>query len=335
MDGGIRLILIAAAVAASASARAAQEPKAVDAGSQKYPEKPIRLLVVSPAGGTADLIARVIAQKLYPVLGQSVIVDNRTGATGTVAAEATAQAAPDGYTFMMTGPPSLTISVALHKGKMTYHPEKDLIPVAIAGKVPLAFTVLPGLPAKNIKEFIALAKSKAGRINYGSAGIGSTNHLTGELFKVETGISMTHVPFRGGANALAALMASELELYIATVPTIMPMVPTGRVRVLAVSSLKRSTALPEIPTVAESGLPGFELTSWFCMVGPTGIPRPIVTRLNAEITKILNAPDSRERLTASGVNVETMTPEEIAVFLKAETRKLGKVVKDAGIKVEG
>ena len=309
-------------------------PLAGYCADKNYPDRPIRLIVQSPAGGTADLIARVIAQKLSETLGQSVIADNRAGAAGTVSAEITAQAAPDGYTLLVASVSIMAINVTLRAGKMTYNPEKDFTYVTLAGKVPLALSVLPAFPAKTLKEFIAVAKAKPGSINYGSAGTGSSNQIVGEMLKTAAGIEMTHIPFKGGAPAMAALLASQLEVYIATVPTIVPMVKAGRIRAIAVSSIKRSAALPEAPTFAESGLPGFDVTSWFCVVGPVGIPKPIVARLNSEIVKILNSPESRERLVASGVNVETTTPEELRAFVHSEIQKMGKAVRDSGAKVD-
>ena len=302
--------------------------------AQKYPDRPIRLIAQSPAGGTADLIARVVAQKLGDVLGQSVVVDNRAGAAGIVSAEITAHAAPDGYTLLVVGPPPLSTSVTLREGKLTYNPEKDFTFITLTGKVPLALSVLPAFPAKTMKDFIAFAKAKPGYINYGSAGTGSTNHITGELLKTEAGIDMTHVPFKGGAPAMAALLGGQLEVYIATIPTIMPMVKVGRIRAIAVSSSKRSAALPEVPTMAESGVPGFEMTSWFCVLGPAGMPKPIVARLNTEIVNALNSSEARNRLVEAGVNVETTTPEELRTFVLAEIQKMRKVVKSSGAKVD-
>jgi len=302
--------------------------------AQRYPDRPIRLIAQSPAGGTADLIARVVAQKLGDVLGQSVVVDNRAGAAGIVSAEITAHAAPDGYTLLVVGPPPLSTSVTLREGKLTYNPEKDFTFITLTGKVPLALSVLPAFPAKTMKDFIAFAKAKPGYINYGSAGTGSTNHITGELLKTEAGIDMTHVPFKGGAPAMAALLGGQLEVYIATIPTIMPMVKVGRIRAIAVSSSKRSAALPEVPTMAESGVPGFEMTSWFCVLGPGGMPNPIVARLNTEIVNALNSSEARNRLVEAGVNVETTTPEELRTFVLAEIQKMRKVVKSSGAKVD-
>ena len=256
------------------------------AHAQPYPAKPIRLLIQSPAGGTADLIARLIAQKLSERLGQPVIADNRAGAAGTVSAEITAQAAPDGYTLLLASVSLMAINVTLRAGKINYDPLKDFTHITLTGTVPLALSVQPAFAAKNLKEFIALAKAKPGSINYGSAGVGSSNHIVGEMLKTEAGIDMAHVPFQGGAPAMAALLANQLQLYIGTVPTLTAMVRAGRLRAIAVSTSKRSAALPDVPTIAESGLPGFDASSWFCVVGPAGMPRAIINRLNNEIVQV-------------------------------------------------
>ena len=304
------------------------------AAEQKYPERPIRLIVQSPAGGTADLIARVLGQKLGESLGQPVVADNRDGAAGTISAEITARAAPDGYTLLVASVSLMAINMTLRAGKLTYHSEKDFTHVALTGKVPLALAVLPTFPAKSVKELIAYAKAKPGAINYGSAGVGSSNHITGELIKTEAGINMSHVPFKGGAPAMAALLANQIELYIATVPTIMPMVNAGRIRALGVSSIKRSTALPDVPTIAETAIPGFDVTSWFCIVGPKGISKPLVTKLNREIVAALDSPDVKQKLTAAGVNVEPSTPEGLSAFVHTEIAKMAKAVRAGGAKVD-
>ncbi len=300
---------------------------AAPAVAQKYPVKPIRLIVQSPAGGTADLIARVIAQRLGDALGQPVVADNRAGAAGTVSAELTAQAAPDGYTLLLASVSLMAINVTLREGQLSYNPETDFTPVALTGKVPLALSVLPAFPPKTFKEFVAYAKARPGKLSYGSAGTGSSNHVVGEMLKTATGIDMVHVPFKGGAPAMAALLASQLDLYIATVPTIVPMVQGGRIRAIAVSSARRSAALPDTPTIAESGLPGFDTTSWFCVVGPAGLPRAITARLNAEIVKILGTAEVRERMVAAGVNIETGTPDELRAFVHDEIQKMRQSVR--------
>ncbi len=304
------------------------------AAAQNYPERPIRFIIQSPAGGTGDLIGRVVAKHLSETLGQPVVADNRGGASGTLSANITAKAAPDGYTLLAVGPPPLTISSHLRTGKLDYDPEKDFTYISLIGKMPLAISALNSFPAKTFKEFLAYVKARPGQINYGSAGTGSTNHVIGELLKLEAGINITHVPFKGGAPAMNALLANEIELYIATIPTIMPMVQAGRIRAIVVSSAQRAPSLPAVPTIAESGFPGFDLTSWFCVVGPARMPRSIVDRLNADIRKILNNPEFTKPLIVAGVNIEPTTPEQLGAFIRSETQKWGKAVKASGAKVE-
>jgi tripartite-type tricarboxylate transporter receptor subunit TctC len=298
-------VLLAAALAAALALP-------VPAAARGYPERPIRLIVQSPAGGTADLIARIIAPKLTESLGQSVVIDNRGGAAGTLSAELTARAAPDGYTLLVASVSLMAINVTLRAGKLSYDPQKDFTHISLTGKVPLALAVQPSFPARTLKELIALAKASPGKINYGSAGVGSSNHIVGELLKTQAGIDMSHIPFKGGAPAMASLLANQIDLYIATVPTIMPMVRAGRIRAIAVSSARRSPALPDAPTMAESGLPGFDVTSWFCIVGPAGIPRPVVARLN----------------------VESTTPEALSAFVRSEIAKMGRAVRSSGATVD-
>lgn len=307
---------------------------AVLAAESKYPVRPVRLIAQSPAGGTADLVARVVGQRLSETLGQPFIVDNRAGAAGLVSAEITATAAPDGYTLLVVGPPPLTTAVTLREGKLPYNPEKDFAYVALIGRIPLAITVQPSFPAKTFKEFVALAKAKPGYINYGTAGTGSTNHITGELLKVEAGIDMTHVPFKGGAPAMAALMAGQLETYIATLPTVTAMVKAGRLRAIAVTTARRTTALPDVPTIAESGMPGFETSSWFCLLGPARMPKAIVTRLNDEVNAALKTPEYRNRLLEAGVEIDPMSPEQMTAFVLSEIKKMRRIVKASGAKVD-
>ena len=281
------------------------------AHAQPYPTKPIRLIIQSPAGGTADFIARLIAQKLTERLGQTVVADNRAGAAGTVSAEITAQAAPDGYTLLVGSVSLMAINVTLRAGKISYDPIKDFSHITLTGTVPLALSVQPAYPAKTLKEFIALAKAKPGSINYGSAGVGSSNHIVGEMLKTEAGIDMAHVPFQGGAPAMAALLANQLQLYIGTVPTLTAMVRAGRLRAIAVSTSKRSAALPDVPTIAESGLPGlssFDASSWFCVVGPAGMPRAIINRLNNEIVQVAYKGTGPGVIGLMGGEVELMFP---------------------------
>ena len=302
--------------------------------AQTYPEKTIRLVVPNSPGGSLDRYSRMIAQKLTEALGQTALVDNRPSAGGIIGADIVAKSAPDGYTLLMGATPTMAINVTLYAGKLPYNPEKDFTPITLTAKLPSMLAVHPAVPVKNLKEFIALAKAKPGKLNYGTSGIGSGNHLVGEMLKAAAGIDMVHVPYGGGAPGLVALLAGQIEVLITPPPTLMPMVKAGRVRAIAISSAKRLPAMPEVPTIAESGLPGFEATLWFCIVAPAGVPKPIVTRLHAALVPILNSPEYRERLAAEGATGEISTPEELMAFVRAETPKWAKVVKSSGAKVE-
>ena len=304
------------------------------AAAQSYPEKPIRFVVPYAAGGTTDLLSRAIAQKLAEAIGQAVVPDNRPGAGGNVGAEIVAKSPPDGYTMLMAPVSPMAINVTLYANKMTFNPEKDFAPITLVAKVPLVLVVHPSVPAKNLQELIALAKSKPGQLNYGSAGNGSSNHLVGEMFKTAAGIEMVHIPYRGGGPGMMALVGGQIDLLVGQVPTVATMVNAGRLRAIAVSGAKRSPALPEVPTMAEAGLPGFDATAWYSIVVPAGTPKPIISRLHAELVKILKSADIRERLISEGADVETCTPEELAAFVRAEIPKWSKAVKDSGSKID-
>ena len=304
------------------------------AAAQNYPEKSIRLIIPYPPGGTTDILGRAIAQKLAEAFGQPVIPDNRAGAGGNVGSEIAAKSPPDGYTLLLAPVSPMAINVSLYGDKLKFNPEKDFTPLTLIAKVPLLLAVHPNVPARNVKQFIALAKARPGKLTYGSSGNGSSNHLTGEMFKSAAGIDMLHIPYKGGAPAAVALMSGELDMAVLQVPSAGVLVRAGRLRALAVSSLKRSIALPEVPTIAESGLPGFEATSWYCIVAPAGLPKPVVTRLHAELVKLLNSPEIRDRLVAEGAAVETTTPEELMTFVRSEIVRWSKAVKDSGAKLD-
>ena len=318
-----RLALFAAAAGTVPSALA-----------QGFPEKPVRLVVPVPPGGSLNLYTRFIGQKLSESLGQPVIVDNRPGANGLIGADIVAKAAPDGYTLLMGATPTLAISVTLYAGKMPYNPERDFAPITLVAKAPSVLAAHPAVPARTLKELIAYAKANPGRLNYASSGTGSGNHLMGEMLKATAGIEMVHVPYAGGGPGLVALLAREVELIVTPPPILIPMAKAGRVRLLAVSSAARSPAMPDVPTVAESGYPGFEATVWYCVVAPRGTPQPIVARLHGALTAILSSAEFRERLLADGASAETSSPEALAAWVKAEIAKFAKVIRTAGIKAD-
>lgn len=300
--------------------------------AQSYPTRPIRMIVAYPPGGGTDIVGRMIAQKLSENLGQTVVVDNRGGATGNIGTELAARATPDGYTLLMGNVAPNAINVSLFK-KLPYDPVKDFAPVSLAAVTPNILVVQPSLPVKTVKDLIALAKSKPGTLNFPSAGIGSSSHLAGEMLKTMAGIDMVHVPYKGGGPALIALLSGQVQIMFATLPAAMPHVKSGKLRPVAVTTSRRSQALPELPTIAESGVPGYEAATWYGLLAPAGTPKAIVGRLHAEIVKIL-ATDTRQLLMAQGFEPAGSSPSEFASYIKTEIVKWAKVIKDAGIRPE-
>jgi tripartite-type tricarboxylate transporter receptor subunit TctC len=300
-----------------------------EAAGQTYPVKPIRLILPFPPGGPTDIAGRVVGQKLGEQLGQAVIPDNRAGATSNIGLELTARAAPDGYTIVFAGPP-LAISPSLYS-KLNYDAQKDLAPVTLVAAMQNVMASHKSVPAKNLKEFIQLARRNPGKLNFSSSGAGSTNHLAGELFRSMFGLKMVHVPYKGNAAALVALMSGEVDFGTYSVPPAIPPIKANRVRALAVLSDKRVPAIPEVPTAQEAGVDNFVMPIWYGILAPAGTPRAIIDRLNAELHKALASPDTKERLANAGVEPLVNTPEQFAEFIKTETARYAKIVKDSGI----
>ena len=298
-----------------------------------WPSRPIRFIVPFPPGGGTDVNARIIAPRLAAALGQQVVVENRTGAGGMVGTEVVAKSAPDGYSMVIATIGPIAINPSLY-AKMTYDPAKDLAPVTITGEVPNGLVVHPTLPAKTLKELIALAKQRPRELNYGSSGAGAGDHLAAEMLSVMSGIRMTHVPYKGGPLAMVDLMAGNIQLIFATLTTGMPYIRAGRVRTLAIAGSQRFALLPEVPTVAEAGVPGFAVNNWAGIFVAGATPRPIIERLNSEIVKALAPADVRQKLLEMGLVSATNTPEQFASYIQAETVRWAKVVKDAGIKLD-
>ena len=303
------------------------------AAADAYPAKPVRFVVAFPPGGGTDIIARSIAQKLAERIAQQVVVDNRPGAGGNIGTDMVAKSAPDGYTLLMGSAGPLAINASLF-GKMPFDPIKDLAPVTLAASTPNVLVVHPALRAATLKELIALAKARPGEINFASSGHGTPAHLAGELFNLMAGVKMVHVPYKGAAPALADLLGGQVQIMFSTMPPALPHVRDGKLRALAVTSAKRSPAAPELPTVDETALPGFEANTWHGVVVPAGTPGAIVARLNREIAAILNLPDVVERFSSQGAEALGSTPEEFAAYIKSETLKWAKVVRDSGAKAE-
>ena len=307
----------------------------VDMGAQaqSWPSRPIRFIVPFPPGGGTDVNARIMAPRLTAALGQQVVVENRPGAGGMLGAELVAKSAPDGYNMVIATIGPIAINPSLYS-KMTYDPAKELAPVSITGEVPNGLVVHPTLPAKSLKELIALAKQRPRELNYGSSGPGAGDHLAGEMLNVMAGIRMTHVPYKGGPPAMVDLMSGNIQLIFATLATGMPYIRAGRVRTLAVASAQRFALLPDVPTVAEAGVPGFAINNWAGVFVAGGTPRPIIERLNSEIVKALAPPDVRQKLLEMGLVAGTNTPEQFTSYIQAETVRWARVVKDAGIKLD-
>jgi tripartite-type tricarboxylate transporter receptor subunit TctC len=301
-------------------------------GADGYPVKPIRFILPFPPGGGTDILGRLLSERLAARLGQPVVIENRGGAGGNVGAEAAAKSAPDGYTIVLVAP-SLAISPSLYS-KLAYDPVKDFSPVSLVATVPNVMVTHPSVPARTLSEFIALAKKKPGAMNFGSGGNGTSNHLAGELFNIVAGVRLVHVPYKGVNLAMNDVMAGEVQLVVIGIPAAAPHIKAGKLRALAVIDSRRAAALPEVPTVAEAGLPGFEVTTWYGVLTPAGTPRPIVTRLNAEIVKVMQAPEMKDRLASMATEPVTSTPEAFAELIRQEIVKWGKVVRAAGLKAD-
>jgi tripartite-type tricarboxylate transporter receptor subunit TctC len=303
-----------------------------DAQTARYPAKPVRFLVGFAPGGFTDVMARAIAGKLAEAWGQTVIVDNRPGASTTIAADIVAKAAPDGYTLFM-----MTDNHVTNPGlfaKLPYDSEKDFAPITLAALAPFLLVVHPSVPASSVKELVAVAKARPGQLSYGSGGVGAPGHLSGELFNTLAGVKMVHVPYKGAAPALVDIQSGQIQVYFGNLPVTIPHAKAGRVRALGVTSAKRAAIAPEIPTVAEAGVPGFELTPWYGVMTRAGTPRDIIVRINQEIVRILQTAEMRERITNFGAEPSGMTPEQFGAFLKSEAVKWGKLVKASGAKTE-
>lgn len=297
-----------------------------------WPSKPITLVVPFASGGTTDIIGRAVGQRLGEALGQPVVVDNRPGAGGTIGGALVARANPDGYTFLLATV-AHTMAPGIYK-TLPYDFQKDLEPIGMVALTPNVVLVNTSIPAKNVQELIAYIKANPGKVNYGSAGIGSTEHLSGELFRSATGTDISHVPYKGGAPMMTDLIAGQIQMAIETSPSANPHVKSGKVKALAVTSAKRSPAYPGVPTVAESGVPGYEVTTWYALMAPRGTPEPIRQRMSAELAKVLKQSDVQKRFDDQGVTAGDMTPPQLAAFIKAETTKWTKVAKDSGAKAE-
>lgn len=301
-------------------------------GAQTYPVRTIRLIAHSSPGGTSDILGRLMAHKLTEQLGQQVVVENRAGASGIIGVDIAAKSAPDGYTMLITQT-SIAINPSMF-AKLPYNAMRDFAPITQLVAAPNVLVVHPSVPATSVKGFIALAKAQPGSLINGSPGQGTSPHLSAELFKIMAGIKLDHVQYKGAGQAMLSLLAGEVPVMFTTPPTAMPYLKAGRLRPLGVTTTTRIDALPDVPAIAEAGVPGYESVQWFGMLLPAGTPRPIIDRLHQELTRVLRAPDMKERLNSLGLDAVGSTPEEFAAYIKSETEKWAKVIKTMGIKPE-
>ena len=303
-----------------------------NAQADEYPSKPIRMIVGFAPGGGTDTTARAISAKLGELVGQQVIIDNRAGAAGNIATEMVAKANPDGYTLLLGTIAALAINPSLYRTKLPFDSVKDFAPIIQAVDSTNILSVHPSVPVGTVKELIALAKTKS--LNYGSSGVGGTGHLAGELFDTMAGTKMTHVPYKGGGPAMIDLVGGQVQLVYATAASAVPMIKATKIKGIAVTTIKRSALMPTIPTIAESGLPGFDANNWYGLLAPAKTPRAIVMRLNAEVTKVLAMPDVKDFLFNQGLDPAPGSPEKFGAYIKAEMAKWAKVVKDSGARAD-
>lgn len=299
------------------------------AAEQTYPTRPVRIIMGPAAGGPTDIIGRIFAARMSELWGQQIVIENRPGAGNTIGATIASKATPDGYTLLLC-PISDAVAPALYK-KLPYDLLTSFIPVSLIGTTPNVLIVNPGVPAKTVQEFIAYSKANPGQVHYGSTGVGISTHLSMELFKSMTGANLTHVPYKGAQLAFADLLAGRIAAQNSNLPAYLDAIRSGKVRALGVTTAKRNPQVPEVPTIAEAGVPGYEVTVWYGICTPAGTPKPIVAQLNADMVKALNAPELKQRLEIQGVSPTPTTPGEFAQFVKAETVKWAKVIRDAGI----
>ena len=320
---------LAAAIAATVAFTVTQSG---EVRAQTYPTKPIRLVIPVTPGGGVDAVARLMAQKMTVAFNQQVVVDNRPGGGGIVASEIVAKGVPDGHTLAIVTASHVT-NVSLHK-KLSYDPIKDFAPITQLSVQPYLLVVNPAVPVKDVKEFVSFAQKKQGGITYASAGTGLLGHLNMELFKSLAKFDGVHVPYKGAAPALVDVISGRVDAFFSTITSALPHVRSGKVRALAVSSIKRHPQVPDVPTIAENGYPGYDVISWYALLAPAGTPRPVVAKLHEEMVKILKSPDVKERMAADGSEPVSSTPQELSAFLKAETSRWAKVIRASGATAE-
>jgi tripartite-type tricarboxylate transporter receptor subunit TctC len=303
------------------------------ASAQQYPTRAIRMVIGFPPGGGTDIVGRIVAQKLSESLGQQVLPDNRGGASGQIGTEIVAKAVPDGYTLLMAHIAGLSILPSLVP-KLPYDPSKDFAPISLAAIAPNLLVVHPSLPVRNVKELVALARLRPGELHFSSVGSGSIQHIAGEMFKLQAKVDMLHVPYKGSGQSIIDLVSGQIHMDFGAIPPVLSHVKSGRLRAIAVTSEKRFSLLPDIPTISEGGLPGFDMSTWWGLVAPAGVAKEVVARLHTETARILRQPDVRTKLANVGAEPGGNSPEEFAAFIRAERTKYARVVKDAQIKLD-
>jgi len=301
--------------------------------AQPYPGKPVRIVVPYSAGGGTDIVARAVGQKLSERWGQSVLIDNRVGASGMIGADAVAKASADGYTLLMATPPEIAVNHFLF-AKVAYNPERDFAPITLVAVTPLVIATYPGVPAKNIQELVALAKAKPGTLGYATPGTGSTQHLTAEMLMAAAGIQLVHIPYKGAGQSIPDVLGGQVPVGIYGLLTINQHAKAGKIRVLAVTTLKRSSTAPEYPTLAESGFPGFDTSLWFGLLAPAATPREIVAKVHDDVIQVLKLPEVKARIAEQGADIVGDTPAEFAAFISAESAKYARIIKQAGVKLD-
>ncbi len=304
------------------------------AAAQSYPDRVVRIVNPFPPGGSVDITARILAQKLSDNTGQQFIVENRTGAGGNTGADSVAKSDPDGYTLLFSAPGPLVVNQTLYTKGLPFDPTKDFAPIAIFAYTPIVLMVNPGLPASNVQELIAFAKANPGKVNFGSAGMGSTPHLSGELFKSMTKTEITHVPYRGTGPAMNDLIGGHIQMFFDLLPASLPQISTGKVRAIANAGAKRPAALPDLPTVAEQGLAGFDSSSWVALVAPAKTPAPVLAKLRGEVAKVLTSPDIVARIRELGSEPGTATEKDARAFMDGEAKKWAEVIRISGAKAD-
>jgi tripartite-type tricarboxylate transporter receptor subunit TctC len=303
------------------------------AGAQSWPTKPVHIIVSFGAGGTADILARMVGERLSPLLGQPVIIENRPGGGGHLGARSVARAEPDGYTLLMSGSPTHSVGPHLFK-QLSYDPMRDVPPVAMVAAAPNLLVVNSSLPVRSLDDLVRLAREKPGQLTYSSAGNGTSGHLAAELLKSTARINMLHVPYKSGPEAVTGVLSGDVNFIFFTVPSVLPQVESGKLRALAITSAARSALVPNVPTVAELGFPGFEALAWFALFAPQQTPKPIITRLSADIEKIVNLPDIRDKMIQLGAEPSYMNPEQLTSFVAVESPKWGQLIREAGVTAE-